>query len=77
MIRKRDELILLRNNKNWSQRDVIELLNIRYSVSISESYYGMIEQGSRFPSLNVAIAIAKLFKVSPESIFKKRTEMKI
>ncbi|MBG9783471.1 helix-turn-helix transcriptional regulator [Shouchella lehensis] len=74
MIQKRDDLIILRNKKNWSQKDVTDLLNIRFSVSITESYYGMIEQGSRIPSLNVAMAIAKLFKVSPDSLFNKKSK---
>ncbi|GIN06430.1 hypothetical protein J32TS2_06000 [Shouchella clausii] len=41
----------------------------RYDIIITESYYGMIEQGSRLPSLYVALAISDLFKAEPSALF--------
>lgn len=66
---KRDFLINLRKAKGWSQKNVVEKLFAEQEVSISESYYGMIEQGVRTPSLNVALAISELFKIPPSDIF--------
>lgn len=68
---KRSELISLRKGSDWKQRDVVSLLKEKYGIEITESYYGMIEQGARTPSLEIALAIAKLFDVSPEDIFFK------
>lgn len=66
---RRQKLINVRKNKNWLQKDVVEKLTNEYKVKISESYYGMIEQGARTPSLNVALAIAALFEVDPTDFF--------
>ncbi|MBO2537011.1 helix-turn-helix domain-containing protein [Rummeliibacillus suwonensis] len=40
---------------------------------MTESYYGIIEKGVRTPSLNVALAIAKLFNVDPAIFLLNRT----
>lgn len=69
MKNKRDFLINLRKKEGWLQKDVVEKLSSEQGVSITESYYGMIEQGVRTPSLNVALAISELFKISPSEIF--------
>lgn len=69
MKKRRRELIVLRKEKGWYQKDVVQHLLGSYNVSISESYYGMIEQGVRTPALNVALAIANLFEVDPNEIF--------
>ncbi|MCY1106013.1 helix-turn-helix transcriptional regulator [Shouchella clausii] len=66
---KRDQLISLRKSRNWSQQKVVSLLKRRYDIIITESYYGMIEQGSRLPSLYVALAISDLFKAEPSALF--------
>jgi len=66
---KREKLIQYRKNKNWSQKTVVEELYKKHGVKISVSYYGMIEQGVRSPSLKLAVAISKIFKVRPENIF--------
>lgn len=66
---RRQKLIDIRNNKNWSQKDVVGLLALRFDIPITESYYGMIEQGTRTPKLGVGLAIAKLFQASPYDIF--------
>ncbi|SDZ39689.1 DNA-binding transcriptional regulator, XRE-family HTH domain [Evansella caseinilytica] len=68
-MRKRDKLVSCRKEKHWSQQDVVDLLKIRYGVAITESYYGMIEQGVRMPSLPVAMAIANLFQTEPADLF--------
>ncbi|BAB04065.1 helix-turn-helix transcriptional regulator [Halalkalibacterium halodurans] len=68
-MRRREKLISFRKGKNWSQQDVVDLLKVRYDVSITESYYGMIEQGVRMPSLTVAIAVSHLFQVEPSVLF--------
>jgi putative transcriptional regulator len=65
----RDIMISLRKNKKWLQKDVVELLKKQFSIEITESYYGMIEQGVRTPRLKIALALSKLFEVQPEEIF--------
>lgn len=59
----RETLITLRKNKNFCQKDVANALGI------TTSYYGMIEQGSRTPSLNLANEIANFFEKKVEDIF--------
>ncbi len=71
MKKRRNELVKRRKDKGWYQKDVVDHLYDNYNVSISESYYGMIEQGVRTPALNVALAIASLFEVDPNEIFFK------
>ncbi|MGG3803123.1 helix-turn-helix transcriptional regulator [Metabacillus fastidiosus] len=69
MKQRRELLISLRKKKNWFQKDIVYRLKETYDIEISESYYGMIEQGVRTPSLNIALAIAEIFKVNPNKIF--------
>ncbi|MEM5592049.1 helix-turn-helix transcriptional regulator [Niallia circulans] len=69
MIQKRRNLIDLRKQKGWLQKDVVTVLEETKGIRISESYYGMIEQGVRTPSLNVALAISELFQANPNEIF--------
>ncbi|MBN6889939.1 putative transcriptional regulator [Cytobacillus horneckiae] len=66
---RREKLASIRKNMNLTQRDVVGLLNEIHNISITESYYGMIEQGVRTPTLKIALAIANLFKSSPNDIF--------
>ncbi|MEI2368282.1 helix-turn-helix transcriptional regulator [Niallia circulans] len=66
---KRQKLIDLRKQKEWLQKDVVTMLEETKGIKISESYYGMIEQGVRTPSLNVALAISELFLAKPNEIF--------
>lgn len=66
---RRDILISLRKEKGLLQKDVVDLLQRFHSVEISESYYGMIEQGVRTPKLNIALAISELFDANPNEIF--------
>lgn len=69
MIQRRDTLISVRKGKGLTQKDVVQLLKEHYQIEISESYYGMIEQGVRTPKLNIAVAICKIFDKDVESIF--------
>ena len=69
MAQRRHNLIALRKNKNFTQKEVVELLSKNFGIIISESYYGMIEQGVRTPSLSIALAIAQLFDANPNEIF--------
>ncbi|MGX9134011.1 helix-turn-helix transcriptional regulator [Rummeliibacillus sp. JY-2-4R] len=66
---RRITLVKYRKERGWLQKDVVEKLSIDYNVFISESYYGMIEQGVRTPSLHVALAISALFNVEPTKFF--------
>lgn len=66
---KRDVLIKLRKEKDLVQKDVVILLEKLHGIKITESYYGMIEQGVRTPSLNIALAISELFKRDANDIF--------
>jgi putative transcriptional regulator len=71
MNQRRDKLIFLRKENGWYQKDVVSELKVRFNVEITESYYGMIEQGARTPKLDIAFAIAKIFNVDPQEIFFK------
>ncbi|MFF2179369.1 helix-turn-helix transcriptional regulator [Lysinibacillus sp. NPDC058147] len=66
---RRTNLINARKQKGWLQKNVVEKLSNDYGISITESYYGMIEQGVRTPSLDVALAISALFDKEPSKIF--------
>jgi DNA-binding XRE family transcriptional regulator len=66
---RREKLIHLRKEKEWYQRDVVSMLKKEFRIDITESYYGMIEQGSRTPNLKLALAISRLFKVDVQDIF--------
>lgn len=54
----------LRKERNLKQREVAEALGI------TTSYYGMIEIGTRRPSLSLAIKISRYFNLSIEEVFK-------
>ncbi|GGE16354.1 hypothetical protein GCM10011571_17540 [Marinithermofilum abyssi] len=68
-MKRRYQLIRFRKERNWFQRDVVTKLNKEYGFNISVSYYGMIEQGTRTPKLNLAFAIADVFDKSISEIF--------
>lgn len=67
----RHSLIALRKKRGLLQKDITFLLKRDYGIEITESYYGMIEQGRRMPKLHIALAIAAIFKVDPKDIFFK------
>lgn len=58
-----NKLKKLRKEKNLKQREVAKALGI------TTSYYGMIEIGTRRPSLNLAIKISRYFDLSVEEVF--------
>ncbi|WP_232733187.1 helix-turn-helix transcriptional regulator [Lysinibacillus xylanilyticus] len=66
---RRHYLINARKQKGWIQKDVVEKLSDEFDISITESYYGMIEQSVRTPSLDVALSISELFDMEPSKIF--------
>lgn len=66
---KRNKLINLSKENDLVQKDVVYLLEVIHGIKITESYYGMIEQGVRTPSLNLALAISELFKIDTNKIF--------
>lgn len=68
-MKRRDVLISLRKQRNWSQKDVVEKLRSSYDFHITVSYYGMIEQGVRTPKLELALTISSLFERTPDEIF--------
>ena len=70
MTQRRHNLIALRKEKNLTQKEVVELLSKNFGIVITESYYGMIENGVRTPSLKIGLAIAQLFNVNPNEIFR-------
>lgn len=61
--KKRLVLISLREKENLKQSDIAKVLNV------STSYYGMIEQGVRTPSLELALRLSKFFNKTIEEIF--------
>lgn len=66
---RRFQLIHLRETYDMTQKDVVKHLKETCDVTITESYYGMIEQGVRTPSLKIAVAISKVFNTNLEYIF--------
>lgn len=63
---KREVLINARENiLEKSQLEIAEILGI------SRTFYNQIENGTRNPSLSLAIDISKLFKIPVEVLFKK------
>ena len=68
MKQKNENLAQLRQKKNWTQHEVVETLKKQCDVSITDSYYGMIENG-RVPSMRVANALARIFEVQMDDIF--------
>jgi putative transcriptional regulator len=58
----------LRANKEWSQADLAEKLNV------SRQTVNSIEVEKYDPSLPLALKIARLFKVSVEEIFDDRSQ---
>ena len=62
-MKKRELLESERVKREMSRKQVADFLKI------TESYYGMIEKGSRCPTLGLAQKIAKLFNQSVENLF--------
>ncbi|ABY92010.1 MAG: helix-turn-helix transcriptional regulator [Thermoanaerobacter sp.] len=60
---ERKKLKELRIKNNLLQKDVAEV------IGITPSYYGMIEQGVRTPTLPVAKKIAEFFNSTIEELF--------
>lgn len=58
-----NNLLLFRNKNNLSQKDVAQ------AVSMTTSYYGMLEIGKRKPSLEVAYKLAQFYGTTIEKIF--------
>lgn len=58
-----DKLTILRISRGLRQQDVA------FCMGITTSYYGMIEQGSRLPQLELAYKLANFFNTSIEDIF--------
>lgn len=61
---KRNDLIQVRKEKRRTQQEVAK------SAGINRSYYGLIENGNRNPSLIIAIKIADYLDVDLSQIFK-------
>ncbi|GAX06843.1 XRE family transcriptional regulator [Secundilactobacillus pentosiphilus] len=61
--KKRLELIKLRNDHNWSRKDVAELLDI------AEITVRSIENGVRNPGTKLATKFAFLYDVKVETVF--------
>ncbi len=69
MKQRRDTLVSLRKKRKLTQKDVVEQLKNDFGIDITESYYGMIEQGVRTPALKIAFAISELFETGANEIF--------
>jgi len=59
----KNQLKLLRTAKGLQQKDVA------IAIGVTTSYYGMIEVGTRKPSLVVALKLSKFFNIPIEDIF--------
>jgi len=60
---KRDKLLKLRKEKKLTQEQLANLAGIK------RNYYGLIENGTRNPSLDIAIKIAIALNESLECVF--------
>ena len=69
MSQRRYKLISFRKVKKLTQKDVVVILKNAHDIEITESYYGMIEQGVRTPKLNIALAISDIFETEANEIF--------
>ncbi|MDQ0186368.1 helix-turn-helix transcriptional regulator [Cytobacillus kochii] len=74
---RREKLTSIRKSMELTQKDVVNILLNEHNISITESYYGMIEQGVRTPTLKIALAIAALFNSNPNDIFFNQKPNKI
>jgi len=61
----RRQLVILRKSKNLTQEQVAK------DLGISRAFYGMIELGTRNPTLKLADKIANYFKADVKEIFFK------
>ena len=59
----KNQLKFLRATNGLQQKDVAR------AIGITTSYYGMIEVGTRKPSLVIALKLAKFFNIPVEDIF--------
>ena len=59
----KNQLKFLRTANGLQQKDVAK------AIGVTTSYYGMIEVGTRKPSLVIALKLAKFFNISVEDIF--------
>lgn len=66
---RRMNLVELRKQKGWLQKDVTRELSNNFGINITVSYYGMIEQGVRTPGLKLALAIANLYEKPVYDLF--------
>jgi len=57
----------LRNERNWSQADLAE------RVGVSRQTINAIETGKYDPSLPLAFALARIFKLKIEDVFDDRS----
>ena len=60
---KRADLLKIRKEKGLTQEEIAR------NTGINRSYYGLIENGNRNPSLKVAIRIAGFLNVKLKEIF--------
>ena len=59
----KNQLKFLRTTNGLQQKDVAK------AIGVTTSYYGMIEIGTRKPSLIIALKLAKFFNIPVEDIF--------
>lgn len=59
----KNQLKFLRTANGLQQKDVAK------AIGVTTSYYGMIEVGTRKPSLATAFKLAKFFNIPVEDIF--------
>lgn len=62
-MKARKNLKELRDSRNLKQKDISKI------IGVSTSYYGMIEQGTRTPILEIAKKVSEFFGISIEEIF--------
>lgn len=61
----KNNLLIFRNKKNLTQKDIAKAINK------TTSFYGMLETGKRKPSIDVAHSLAQFYNTTIEEIFFK------
>ena len=53
----------------YSQKDVVEILNVRYGIRLNEQGLSNIDNGRQAWRIDVAIGIADIFDIPVEQLF--------
>lgn len=61
-----------RESNGWSRKEFAELLSVQLNEEISESTLNMWERGERTVTPNVALEIARIYKLELKELVERR-----